>query len=183
MIMANLIKRIAISKSRRNGNMSQVTEFASDANKSSSNNTTGLTGGLTGVGRRSPYIELTAKVFSGKQAKESQSGKRTSMTVEDTEPSDRKMSIGPSGMKITKTREITVKSEPNPGYLEGESPGTKKDSHLVVQEVEVNKGKSLDDVSEGESVKSAGRRTMEDSDDEAVLVTHKNAYNWDRTRD
>jgi hypothetical protein len=169
MIMANLIKRIAISKSRRVGNASIIEEFNSTGDKSNSHNT----------GRhaqKSSYIELTAKVLPRMQRKESFTGTRTS--VEDGKARDKTLSFLPSGNQIKKTEEITVRSEPNPDYDGAKHTMSDKEGGVVVNESQMLGGKSLDDVSEGgESVKTSMRR---DSDDEAVLVRNESTYDWDR---
>lgn len=168
MVMANLIKRIAVSKSRRMGNASIIEEFASSSNKSSSNNT----GPGTHV-QRSSYIELSAKVFSGKRKNSISNSKGGGGGR------DRTVSFAPTGTQIKKTEEITVRSEPNPEYLKDDEDAV----GLAVSEREIA-SKSLDDVTESaESVKSVERQRREDSDDEAVLVSGKSKYGWGRLRD
>ncbi|KAF2790695.1 hypothetical protein K505DRAFT_409675 [Melanomma pulvis-pyrius CBS 109.77] len=166
MVMANLIKRIAVSKSRRMGNASIIEEFASSSNKSSSANT----GPGTHV-RRSSYIELSAKMFSGKHKDSTSNSKGGG--------GGRAISFAPTGTQIKKTEEITVRSEPNPEFLKGDEDAV----GLAVSEREIA-NKSLDDVTESaESMKSVERQRREDSDDEAVLVSGKSKYGWGRSRD
>ncbi|KAF2188409.1 hypothetical protein K469DRAFT_628039 [Zopfia rhizophila CBS 207.26] len=148
MTMANLIKRIAVSTSKRTGNVSLIQEFVSSSNKSSSNYTSQR---LSQHARRSSIIELSTNVFTGK--KNSLKGSRTA-------------SFPPLANQIKKTEEIHIQSSPNPDYYG-------KEEGLMVRNTEVDmKAKSLDDVTEGgESVKSEEVQRREDSDDEAVLVT------------
>jgi hypothetical protein len=178
MVMANLIKRIAVSSSRRTGNVSLINEFASTANKSSTN-------GTSGHNKRNSYIELSAKVLTSKQQKESLNGTRTSITIVAGEARDRTVSFEPSGTQIKKTKEITIKSEPNPDFMKIGEEGVGKAQGLLVSEREIKKSRSMDNASEtGESVKSGDRRGREDSDDEAGLVTWGNgAYGWGKRRE
>ncbi|KAF2738875.1 hypothetical protein EJ04DRAFT_427879 [Polyplosphaeria fusca] len=149
MTMADLIKRIAVSTSRRTGNASLVAEFNSSSNKSSTN--------PTSHGRRSSIIELSNYLSSTSKSKHpSRAGKTASFQ--------------PMGNQIKKTEEIHIQSEPNPEF---EFPV----QGLTVQEREVTKSKSLDDVTEGgESVKSEQRRDNDSSDDEAILWQSKGGW-------
>ena len=176
--MANLIKRIAMSSSRRTGNASLINEFASTANKSSTN-------GTNGHNKKNSYIELSAKVVSSKQKKESLNGTRTSISIVAGEARDRTITFEPTGTQIKKTKEIIIKNEPNPDFEGDLEEGTGKTQGLVVVEREVKKSRSSDNASEGaESVKSGERRAREDSDDEAGLVTWgAGAYGWGKRRE
>jgi hypothetical protein len=151
MIMANLIKRIAISTSKRTGNVSIIQEFASDSNKSSSANTGALS--QNAHARRNSAIELSSGVFPNKRS--------------SNRDDDRTVSFAPMGNQIKKTEEIHIRSDPNPDYAPG-NDWIGKNEVLIVGQRELG-AKSLDDVTEG-SVKSEEAQRREDSDDEAVLV-------------
>lgn len=76
------------------------------------------------------------------------------------------------GNQIKRTEEIHVKSEPNPDFAPG-SEWMGKSEVVIVGQSEIGKSRSLDDVTEGGSVKSLKseeQQRREDSDDEAVLV-------------
>jgi hypothetical protein len=171
MVMANLIKRIAVSTSKRTGNSSLAQEFASSgANKSSTAN---HTSNISAHARRTSFIELSANVFR-------KSGGRNDGRAE---------SFKPTGNQIKKTEEIFVKSEPAGGYesdtdrdrweaikagksgLEDEEWIVGTGGRLVVSQNEIRAAKSMDDVTEGdESVRSEDVQRREESDDEVVLV-------------
>ncbi|KAF2473591.1 uncharacterized protein BDR25DRAFT_256383 [Lindgomyces ingoldianus] len=162
MVMANLIKKIAVSTSKRTGNVSLVAEFVSSSNKSSTNpNST-----LPHHHRRSSIIELSSNVFSGSAGKKGRKGSRSG-------------SFMPTGNQIKKTEEIHIQSEPNPDRFIG--LGAKDHGIMISQrDLGIGQGKSLDDVTEGgESVKSEEVQRREDSDDEAVLVRQTKG-GWDR---
>ncbi|KAF1992961.1 hypothetical protein P154DRAFT_504205 [Amniculicola lignicola CBS 123094] len=161
MTMANLIKRIAISASKRNGNHSIVQEFNSTSNKSTTAHT-------SNHNRRSSLIELSSNILAGAK----QHVKKNSRTI----------SFPPTGNQIKKTEEIHIKSEPNGLYDEEMD----KSQRLVICERQVGQGKSMDDVTEGgESVRSEDVQRREDSDDETVLVMQKGNSNrgWGRLPD
>jgi hypothetical protein len=165
MTMANLIKRIAISTSRRTGMASIAQEFRSSSNMSSSGQRTGQTGQQKS--QRGSIHELATFV---------------SYTT-DSKANDRIVSFAPTGNQIKKTREIVVRNEPNPDYERRGSEieitgGTAngKTSGVVVEERSLERRKSLESITEGnESLKSAElpKRGPEDSDDEAALVGQK----------
>ncbi|KAF2010181.1 hypothetical protein BU24DRAFT_400921 [Aaosphaeria arxii CBS 175.79] len=164
MTMANLIKRIAISTSRRQGNVSIAHEFVSASTSDRYNTNPSGTGR-----RRASVIELSSQI--------SASGKRTS------DRNDRAVSFTVQGNQIKKTEEIHISSEPADG-ANFDGLGYAKETALRVREV--HQSKSLDDVTEGgESVKSdAEGRGRESSDDEAVLVVPKKGHGgWGRLRD
>ncbi|PSN61735.1 hypothetical protein BS50DRAFT_603884 [Corynespora cassiicola Philippines] len=164
MTMANLIKRIAVSSSRRTGNASLVQEFNSSNMSSSGPRST------VKAGRRSSVIELSS-MFSPKSPTHPRNG--------------RAISFAPTGNQIKKTEEITVHSEPNPMYDRdvemgiGAAIGSPGKDGIVVDDRSVTKSKSLDDITEGgESVKSQDDGPSPqypnprdpDSDDEVALV-------------
>ncbi|CAO2655012.1 Nn.00g117450.m01.CDS01 [Neocucurbitaria sp. VM-36] len=166
MTMANLIKRIAISTSRRTGKVSIAQEFKSSSNMS----TTGQKSApLTRRSQRGSVHELASIV---------------SYTA-DSKPGDRIVSFAPTGNQIKQTREIVVSNEPNPfyerreseseivgGYAAGKTQGVSVDE----KKLGLGRPKSLESVTEGnESLRSAEvpKRNAEDSDDEAALVGQK----------
>lgn len=166
MTMANLIKRIAVSASRRTGQHSIAGEFKSSSNLSTS-------------GKKSGHH---SKHFSNHEL-----ASIVSYTVKG-ESSDHTKGFQPTGSQIKATKEITITSEPNlyqqrgseveitGGYGVGKInvPG------IVVEEtVETPRTKSLDS-----SVKSgdvAKRGDAVDSDDEAALVGR--GRGWGRNTD
>ncbi|KAH7116178.1 hypothetical protein B0J11DRAFT_119129 [Dendryphion nanum] len=158
MTMANLIKRIAISASRKTGNVSIANEFASlsTSGKYNSTNPTSLSG--NGHRRRASIIELSSQI--------------SHITHKHERHNSRTVSFAPTGNQIKKTEEIHISSEPNPDYINDDTEwgAEGKMDMLRVSEREVVKSKSMDDVTEGgESVKSEGRRESS-SDDETMLV-------------
>ncbi|KAF1362798.1 hypothetical protein EJ07DRAFT_105058 [Lizonia empirigonia] len=165
MTMANLIKRIAISASRKPGNASLANDF-----RSSDISTSGAKSRGTGVlrQRRESNHEL-ASVFSYKgDASHYKAG-------------DRAVSFSPTGNEIKRTHEVVISSEPNPFYEPGkrgsnEVPGDfdLKDT-INVNEERIGRSGSLESVTEGgESLKGGidmpKRDLSEYSDDEAALV-------------
>jgi hypothetical protein len=172
MTMANLIKRIAISASRKNGNASFANDFRSDSNP-----TSGAKSGATGAhkhSRHQPEHEL-ASVFSYK-------GEASHYAEHD-----HVVSFSPTGNEIKMTQQVVISSEPNP-YFERErrlsnSEGTgrydsKKDG-VTVDERRVVRAGSLESVTEGgESLKGGLETPKRDpsdySDDEAALVGRRN---------
>jgi hypothetical protein len=169
MTMANLIKRIAISASRRNGQASAAEEFRSSSNLSAS-------GGKKSAIKRSSIHELASIVSYSGEAK-----------------GDRTISFTPTGNQIKTTQSITVTSEPSHVYTTNETNRSgwgRRGSEVEItgaayspnnEDVKANipgiiveetsdatpRSKSLDS-----SVKSAdvAKRGPEDSDDEAALV-------------
>lgn len=169
--MANLIKRIAISASRKPGNASLANDF-----RSSNLSTSGAKSGGTGAPkqRRESNHEL-ASVFSYK-------GDISHYTAED-----RVVSFAPTGNEIKKTHEVVISSEPNP-FFEREVPASNvevtggydsKKNGVHVDERRVVRTGSLESVTEGsESLQGAldtpKRDPSEYSDDEAALVGRRN---------
>ncbi|KAF2029674.1 hypothetical protein EK21DRAFT_67246 [Setomelanomma holmii] len=164
MTMANLIKRIAISTSRRTGKAYIAQEFKSSSNLSNS--------GKTGTGprhsQRGTLHELASTV---------------SYDAESKGPSDRVFSFAPTGNQIKTTQEVTVTSEPNPFFERGrrgsevEITGAYQNKanipDVIVEETSPSpRSKSLDSNTEvAESLKSSDHpKRMEDSDDETALV-------------
>ncbi|KAH5153104.1 hypothetical protein HBH69_133750 [Parastagonospora nodorum] len=147
MTMANLIKRIAVSASRRTGAQSLAGEF-----KSSSN------------------ISSTAKKSSAATQRQSahELASIVSYHADGVADSNRIQSFTPTGRQIKTTQEVTVTNEPNTWpKTEGTGAYTMGVPHIVVQETGTSRTKSIDS-----SIKSEGvvKRTPEDSDDEAALV-------------
>jgi hypothetical protein len=153
--MGNLIKRIAVSASRRNGQQSIADEFKSSSNHS----TTGKKSGSTA--KRQSVHELASIV---------------SYHVESKADNDRVHSFAPTGNQIKTTQSVTVTSEPNPWGRRGSEveitgPYTANKTNIpgiVVEEAgTLTRSKSIDS-----SVKSSDvvKRGPEDSDDEAALV-------------
>ncbi|KAJ4353007.1 hypothetical protein N0V95_003725 [Ascochyta clinopodiicola] len=174
MVMANLIKRIAISASRKPGNASLANDF-----RSSNLSTSGAKSGGTGApkkSRRESNHEL-ASVFSYK-------GDISHYAAED-----RVVSFAPTGNEIKKTHEVVISSEPNP-FFEGtrresniEITGgyASKKSGVNVDERRVARAGSLESVTEGsESVKGGldtpKRDPSEYSDDEALVGRRNNGW-------
>lgn len=164
--MANLIKRIAISTSRRTGMASIAQEFKSSGNISSTGKPTGV---LTT--KRGSLHELSSMVSYTAEGK-------TGGTHE------RIISFAPTGNQIKTTQEVTVTSEPNPFYERGrrgsnvEITGGYSNRErskanvpgIVVEETR----KSMDSSTESpESLKSEMLKREGESDDEAMLVGKK----------
>lgn len=170
MTMANLIKRIAISASRKNGQASLANDFISD-----DLSTSGAKSGNTGIrrqSRRESNHEL-ASVFSYK-------GDISHMVEED-----RIVSFAPTGNEIKKTQQVVISSEPNPFYERGgrntEITGNydPKKSGVNVDERRVVRTGSLESGTEGSESLKGGletpKRDQNDySDDEAALVGRRN---------
>jgi|TARA_R110002003_G_scaffold814_5_gene21554 hypothetical protein len=170
MTMANLIKRIAISTSRRTGKADIAQEFKSSSNLS----TTGKTGTLQRQSQRGSIHELASIV---------------SFNAESKSPSDRIISFAPTGKQIKTTQEVTVTSEPNPFFerarrgSEVEITGAYQNKAnvpgVIVEESSPSpRSKSLDSNTEvAESLKSTDQpKRLDDSDDEAALVGRGRAW-------
>ncbi|CAG5162423.1 uncharacterized protein ALTATR162_LOCUS6215 [Alternaria atra] len=176
MTMANLIKRIAVSTSRKTGMASIAQEFRSSSNQSTSGQRTGGTAGHRKS--RGSVHELAS--FA-------------SYTVDTKATGDqdqhRVVSFAPIGNQIKETREVIVHTEPNPYYerrgseVEISGGHGRRQSHgVVVEERGLGRQKSLESITEGnESMKSGltPKRLGEDSDDEAALVQQK-GWGWPR---
>jgi hypothetical protein len=174
--MANLIKRIAVSTSRKTGMASIAQEFRSSSNQSTSGQRTGGTAGHRKS--RGSVHELAS--FA-------------SYTVDTKATGDqdqhRVVSFAPIGNQIKETREVIVHTEPNPYYerrgseVEISGGHGRRQSHgVVVEERGLGRQKSLESITEGnESMKSGltPKRLGEDSDDEAALVQQK-GWGWPR---
>lgn len=170
MTMANLIKRIAISASRKTGQASLANDFRSD-----DLSTSGAKSGNTGIrrqSRRESNHEL-ASVFSYKGD--------VSHLVEQ----DRTVSFAPTGNEIKKTQQVVISSEPNPFFEHGgrnnEIRGNydPKKNGVNVDERRVARTGSLESVTEGSESLKGGldtpKRDQSDySDDEAALVGRRN---------
>ncbi|KAJ8118363.1 hypothetical protein OPT61_g629 [Boeremia exigua] len=172
MTMANLIKRIAISASRKPGQASLANDF-----RSSNLSTSGAKSGGTGIpkqSRRESAHELSS-VFSYKG------------DISHFAEQDRIVSFAPTGNEIKKTQQVVISSEPNPFFEPGrrgsniEIAGSYdiKKNGIAVDERRVVRTGSLESVTEGsESVKGGiitpKRNPSEYSDDEAALVGRRN---------
>lgn len=169
--MANLIKRIAISASRKPGNASLANDF-----RSSNISTSGAKSGGTGIRRhshRTSNHEL-ASVFSYKG------------DASHYPNDDRIVSFEPTGNEIKKTHEVVISSEPNPFFERGrrgsniETPGGYElKNGVTVNERKVARTGSLESVTEGSDSLKGGidtpKRDPNDySDDEAALVGRRN---------
>ncbi|KAJ4300845.1 hypothetical protein N0V90_002933 [Kalmusia sp. IMI 367209] len=163
MTMANLIKRIAVSSSRKAGNRARIAEEFDSSNLSTSGQKSSAT--RTTHARRSSLIELSS--FGLKSATEREN--------------TRTISFMPTSDQIKVTKDIRIQSEPNPDY----EVGLRSNS----QEAEVNalkpgetvvQSKSVDDLTEGGSMKSEYGQGKGDSDDETSLVIHETKGSWHR---
>ncbi|KAH7069160.1 hypothetical protein BKA63DRAFT_102191 [Paraphoma chrysanthemicola] len=174
MTMANLIKRIAISTSRRTGKADIAQEFKSSSNLS----TTGKTGTIPRHSQRGSLHELASIV---------------SYNAESKGPGERIISFAPTGNQIKTTQEVTVTSEPNPFFERGrrgsevEITGAYNQNKanipgVIVEEApETPRSKSIDSNTEvAESLKSTDMpKRIDDSDDEAALVSNR-GRGWGR---
>ncbi|KAF1952854.1 hypothetical protein CC80DRAFT_596278 [Byssothecium circinans] len=163
MTMANLIKRIAISSSRRTGKASMAQEFASLSTSGRHATTNRSSTGR----RRNSIIELASCV---------------SVCERNSDRGERTVSFAPRGNQIKKTEEFHISSEPAQDF---DGFGYAEEDRLRVREREIVQSKSLDDITEaGESVRSEGVERRESSDDEAVLVMQgRTNGGWNRLRD
>ncbi|RYN28204.1 hypothetical protein AA0115_g5975 [Alternaria tenuissima] len=175
MTMANLIKRIAISTSRKTGMASIAQEFKSSSNQSTSGQ---RTGGTVPHKSRGSVHELAS--FA-------------SYTVDTKATSDqdqhRVVSFAPTGNQIKETREVIVHTEPNPHYerrgseVEISGGHGRRQSHgVVIEERGLPRQKSLESITEGNESMRSGltpKRLVDDSDDEAALVQQK-SWGWPR---
>lgn len=167
MTMANLIKRIAISASRKPGQASLANDF-----RSSNLSTSGAKSGGTGVRKKTRHEsnhEL-ASVFSYKG------------DISHYAEQDRVTSFAPTGNEIKKTQRVVISSEPNP-FFERErrlsnieiTGGCVPKNGVTVDERRVARSGSLESVTEGSESLKGGldtpKRDPNDySDDEAALV-------------
>lgn len=173
MTMGNLIKRIAVSASRRPGKAALADEFRSSTNQSTTGQKSGGPTALRST-RRASIHELASVISQKAHA--------------HADNTDRVVSFAPMGNQIKETREVIVSTEPNP-YYDRNMRGTEveisgpysarreKDAGIVMEETGIVSRKSLESVMEGdESIKSArlALRTPGDSDDEAALVGQGN---------
>lgn len=173
MTMANLIKRIAISTSRKTGMHSMAQEFRSSSELSTGHHT----GSAYHRTQRASVHELSSFVSCDADTK---AGDR-----------DRIVSFAPVGNQIKKTREVIIRSEVNPYFQKDGTEveitsgsgalhhRTKSGSGVVVEERVMARRKSMESIAEGnESMKSmkstdANSKKPDDSDDETALVGNK----------
>jgi hypothetical protein len=174
--MANLIKRIAMSASRKPGNAALADDF-----RSGSISTSGAKSGATGTqkhSRRESNHEL-ASVFSYK-------GDVTHYTEQD-----RIVSFAPTGNEIKRTQQVVISSEPNPFFERGRRGSNieitgghdSKKNGVTVDERRVVRTGSLESVTEGSESLKGGldtpKRDPNDySDDEAALVGRRRDNGW-----
>ena len=169
--MANLIKRIAISTSRKTGQASIAEEFKSSSNLSS----TGRKSGTRTKQSRGSLHELNTMVSYNAEGK----------------ANDRVISFAPMGNQIKETTEIIVSNEPNPFYdkdgrdSEVEIGGGKAQGYTIHGRELGTRRKSLESITEGaDSLKSSDipKRLEDSSDDEAALVEQFKPWSGPRTR-
>jgi hypothetical protein len=177
MTMANLIKRIAISTSRKTGMASIAHEFKSSTGQS----TTGQRTGGTNTNKARGSVHELASFASYTVDTKATGG----------EDQHRVISFAPTGNQIKETREVIVHTEPNPYYQRrgseveisaGQSHGRRQSHGVLIEERGIGRQKSLDSITEGnESMRSGSvpKRLVEDSDDEAALVQQK-TWGWPR---
>jgi hypothetical protein len=162
--MANLIKRIAISTSRKTGMASIAQEFRSSSNQSVSRTNARKSRGS--IHELASFASYTVD---------------TKATGEQDQ--HRVVSFAPTGNQIKETREVIVHTEPNPNYERRGSEvaisgghGRRQSHGMVIEERGLGRQKSLESITEGnESMKSGltPKPLAEDSDDEAALVQSK----------
>jgi hypothetical protein len=164
MIMANLIKRIAISTSRRNNNASVADEF-----KSSNLSTSGKRTTANNTARRMSAHELASIVSYTAKAKGEVNHERVA-------------SFQATGNQIKTTQEIIITSEPNPYARRGSevecsghfTPGKANVPGILVEEVpDTPRTKSLDSSVKSAEVERKGSDAAK-SDDEEALVYRRN---------
>ncbi|EOA86778.1 hypothetical protein ACJQWK_08267 [Exserohilum turcicum] len=181
MTMANLIKRIAISTSRKTGKASIAQEFRSSSEFSTT----------TGHQSHHHHSHHNRDTHKSQHASVHELTSFASYTG-DVKAGEREriVSFEPRGNQIKETREIIIRSEANPFY---ENNGQEADKtvgtyHMrntsqggVLTDGAQLDGRSMDSIAEGDestkSVKSGKSTNMskkpEDSDDEAALVGNK----------
>ena len=173
MTMANLIKRIAISASRKPGQASLANDFRSD-----SISTSGARTGATGHARTRSHHETNhelGSVFSYKG------------DISHFAEQDRVVSFAPTGNEIKKTQQVVVSSEPNPFFEHSRKESNSevvgnydgKKNGVTFDERRVGRSGSLESVTEGSESLKGGldtpKRDLNDfSDDEAALVGRRN---------
>jgi hypothetical protein len=163
MTMANLIKRIAVSTSRRTGRADIADEFKSSENISSSNKKSTFATGKHGTAH-----ELGSIV--------QYPGNTTSFTAQANQ--------------IKATKEVTVTSEPSGWPQRGsevEITGGQAEKQsvnvpgIIVEEIMVRAKSSASSIDMAESVQSVGvdmAKRIEESDDETALVGQSNTPGW-----
>lgn len=170
MTMANLIKRIAVSSSRRAGNQARIAKEFGSSNMSTSGAKSRSTN------HASNFIELSNRIFDKGSADKDKEGHIVSLQA-----------MGDQQIKVTK--DIQIRSDPNPDHIgskiytrnsppdhnsEFNSDGLKPNDLTVVA------SKSLDDLTEGGSVRSDNRGSKGDSDDEELLGLPDKKGTWHR---
>lgn len=165
MVMANLIKRIAISSSHK-GNRSNRSRVADEFNPEYISNSGHKSSATRSThARRSSIMELSGFGLTSNSGRE-----------------DRTISVMPNPDQIKVTRDIHVQSQ----SISGRETGEKGRVHVRVNEFKpeersVVQSKSVDDLAEDASVKSDSERGKAgDSDDERSLVVHKTKGTWRR---
>jgi hypothetical protein len=164
MTMANLIKRIAISTSKRTGMHSIAQEFKSSNNMSSTDRKT--TGHKNTAVRGSVHELASIVSYTGGESKAGATH------------NDRVRSFTPTGNQIKTTQEVTITSEPNPYFEHGrrtsevEITGAYLAHQARIRRPDMVLEERSNSEVEVESLKSeggVGKREGE-SDDEAALV-------------
>ncbi|KAF1973242.1 hypothetical protein BU23DRAFT_465651 [Bimuria novae-zelandiae CBS 107.79] len=170
MTMANLIKRIAISSSRKAGNHARIAEEFGSSNLSTSGAKSRVTGNVTTL------IKLSNHAFDTKSSAK--------------QADERIVSFEPTNDQIKVTKDIHIRSDPNPDY-DGNEPhigdiisniqSASAASGLKPGETTVTvSSTSVDDLTEGGSVRSDYGPGKGDSDDEGPLVVHAKKGSWQR---
>jgi hypothetical protein len=175
MTMANLIKRIAISTSRKTGMASLAREFKSASNQSTSGGRTSCTNPHKSRGSIHELASFASYTVDTKATGD--------------QDQHRVISFAPTGNQIKETREVIVHTEPNPYYecrgseVEITAGHARRQSHgVTIEERGLGRPKSLESITEGnESMRSGTvpKRQVDDSDDEAALVQQK-GWGWPR---
>ena len=170
MTMANLIKRIAVSSLRRAGNQARVAKEFGSSNLSTSGAKSRATI------HASNFIELSNGIFHKGPADKDKEGHVVSLQA-----------LGDQHIKVTK--DIQIRSDPNPDHIgskiyAGSSPPDKyselNSDGQKPHALAVVATKSVDDLTEGGSVRSDVRQSKGDSDDEELLGMPDKKGTWHR---
>jgi len=172
MTMANLIKRIAVSTSRKNNNTARVAHEFNSSDLSTSGARSRATANAKTT-KSNTFIELTNCVFNKGDVRNDTNG--------------RVVSFEPKGDQITVTKDIRITSDPAPGnagviIYAGEDCG-ENEAGLKPGDGRIVGSKSFDDLTEGGSVRSEGGRSKGDSDDEELLDVKGKKGSWHRLAD
>ncbi|CAI6334885.1 unnamed protein product [Periconia digitata] len=170
MTMANLIKRIAVSKARRPGHASVAHEYNSEDISSASV--------TCSRAPRNPYIELTTKAARKNWLGQSQS------SPPPRADDERVISFVPTGSQIKKTREILITSDPNPEYNGNRKELVGKNETVVIH-TDIESAKSLDDSTDSGDSLDERLEQMQNSAEERKgdILERRKGYSLDRRRD